>query len=83
MDDEKRSFFLKKNLVWEKSVDDRCWQFKLKIKNGRFWLEKKYFEILIEDFDANRPFPVASDRSRSSKHGFLRKYEPKSEPKKN
>ena len=54
----------------------------LKMKNGRFWVEKKDFEILIKYFPTNRLFLTTWNRSRSSKHGFLIKNERKSGQKK-
>ena len=53
MEVEKRLFFLKKNLVREKMTIFLCWEVKLKMKNGRFWVEKKCFEVLINDSPAN------------------------------
>ena len=43
MEVEKRLFFHKKNPVREKNVIFLCWEGKLKMKNGRFWVEKKIF----------------------------------------
>ena len=79
---EKRSFFLKKNVVREKMTIFLCWEVKLKMKNGRFWVEKKDFEALIFDFPANRPFWSDCARSRRPKHRFLIKNGPKSGQKK-
>ena len=47
MEVENRVFFLKKNPVREKMTIFLCWEVKLKMKNGRFWVEKKYFEALF------------------------------------
>ena len=82
MEVEKRLFFLKKKLVREKITSFLCWEVKLKMKNGRFGVEKKYFEVLINDFPANRPFWSDCARSRRPKHRFLIKNGPKSGQKK-
>ena len=74
-------FFLKKKLVPEKMTIFLCWEVKLKMKNGRFWVEKKN-EALIFDFPANRPFWSDLARSRRPKHRFLIKSGPKSGQKK-
>ena len=79
---EKGLFFLKKNLVREKMTIFLCWEAKLKMKNGRFWVEKKDFEVLINDSPANRPFWSDLARSRRPKHRFLIKNGPKSGQKK-
>ena len=50
MDVEKRPFFLKEKLVRERTMIFRCWKAKLKMKNGRFGVEKKDFEVLIKKF---------------------------------
>ena len=71
MEVEKRSFFLKKNVVREKMTIFLCWEVKLKMKNGRFGVEKKDFEVLINDSPANRPFRSDLARSRRPKHRFL------------
>ena len=83
MEVEKRLFFLKKKLVREKMTIFLCWEVKLKMKNGRFWVEKKYFEALIFDFPANRPFWSDCARSRRPKHRFLIKNGPTSGQQKN
>ena len=41
MEVEKRLFFPKKNPVRETNTIFLCWEVKLKMKNGRFWVEKK------------------------------------------
>ena len=78
----KKMFFLKKNLVREKMAIFLCWEVKLKMKNGRFWVEKKDFEVLINDSPANRPVWSDCARSRRPKHRFLIKNGPKSGQKK-
>ena len=45
MEVEKRPFFLKKKSVREKMAIFLCWEVKLKMKNGRFWVEKKTLKL--------------------------------------
>ena len=44
----------------------------LKMKNGRFGVEKKDFEVLIKKNPANRLFRIDLDGSRGSKHCFFK-----------
>ena len=60
MEVEKRLFFLKKNPVREKITIFLCWKVKLKMKNGRFWVEKKYFGVLINEFMSKSTIPERS-----------------------
>ena len=68
MEVEKRPFFLKKNPVREKNTIFLGWKVKLKMKNGRFWVEKKDFRVLINGTPANRPFRIDLEGSRRPKH---------------
>ena len=54
MEVEKRLFFPMKNPVREKMTIFLCWEVKLKMKNCRFWVEKKDFGVLINETPAKR-----------------------------
>ena len=45
MEVEKRLFFHKKKLVPEKMTIFSCWEVKLKMKNGRFGVEKNILKL--------------------------------------
>ena len=60
MEVEKGLFFPKKNPVREKITIFLCWEVKLKMKNGRFWLEKKDCGVASSGFMGKSTIPERS-----------------------